>query len=225
MNDDGTMARVAELESFCHQHGLTMVTVADLIRYRLRTERTVQRIAEALLPTRHGDFHMVAYESELDAVQHVALVKGNFSCDDTVLVRVHTRCLAGDVFGSARCDCQQVIDKSLELISRAGRGVFVYLHQTGPGFSIEKVAERNVIAVHQHDHSQEAEAAEPGARHRPPQHTSGIGAQILSDLGVRNIRLLTNHPRKVVALEGFGIRIVEQVPIPVGAHGLIRRDA
>ena len=225
MNDDGTMARVPELESFCRQHGLTMVTVADLIRYRLRTERTVQRIAEALLPTRHGDFHMVAYESELDAVQHVALVKGNFSGDDTVLVRVHTRCLAGDVFGSARCDCQQVIDKSLELISRAGRGVFVYLHQTGPGFSIEKVAERNVIAVHQHDHSQEAEAAETGARHRPPQHTSGIGAQILSDLGVRNIRLLTNHPRKVVALEGFGIRIVEQVPIPVGAHGLIRRDA
>ena len=225
MNDDGTMARVAELESFCRQHGLSMVTVADLIRYRLRTERTVQRIAEALLPTRHGDFHMVAYESELDAVQHVALVKGNFSGDDTVLVRVHTRCLAGDVFGSARCDCQQVIDKSLELISRAGRGVFVYLHQTGPGFSIEKVAERNVIAVHQHDHSQEAEAAETGARHRPPQHTSGIGAQILSDLGVRNIRLLTNHPRKVVALEGFGIRIVEQVPIPVGAHGLVRRDA
>jgi 3,4-dihydroxy 2-butanone 4-phosphate synthase/GTP cyclohydrolase II len=224
MNDDGTMARVAELERFCRQHGLKMITVADLIRYRLRTERTVERIAEALLPTRHGDFHMVAYESELDGVQHVALVKGNFSGDDTVLVRVHTRCLAGDVFGSARCDCQQVINTSLELISRAGRGVFVYLHHTGPGFSIEKVAEQDVIAVHQHDHAHEAEPEEH-ARHRPLQYTSGIGAQILTDLGVRNIRLLTNHPRKVVALEGFGIRIVEQVPIPVGAHGLVRRDA
>ena len=225
MNDDGTMARVTELESFCRQHKLKMVTVADLIRYRLRTERTVQRIAEALLPTRYGDFHIVAYESELDAVQHVALVKGNFSGDDPVLVRVHTRCLAGDVFGSARCDCQQVIDKSLELISRAGRGVFVYLHHTGPGFGIERVDDRNVIAVHQHDHSHETEASEDTGRHRPLQYTSGIGAQILSDLGVRNIRLLTNHPRKVVALEGFGIRIVEQVPIPVGAHGFVRRDA
>ncbi|MGH9803860.1 MAG: 3,4-dihydroxy-2-butanone-4-phosphate synthase [Candidatus Acidiferrales bacterium] len=224
MNDDGTMARVPELEAFCREHGLTMITVADLIRHRLRTERTVERIAEALLPTRHGDFHMVAYESELDAVQHVALVKGNFSGDDPVLVRVHTRCLAGDVFGSARCDCQQVIDKSLELISRAGRGVFVYLHHTGPGFGVEKIADQNVIAVHQHDHAHEP-AAEERSRHRPHQHTSGVGAQILSDLGVRNIRLLTNHPRKVVALEGFGIRIVEQVPIPVGAHGLVRRDA
>ena len=224
MNDDGTMARVTELESFCREHGLKMITVADLIRHRLRTERTVERIAEALLPTRHGDFHMVAYESELDAVQHVALVKGNFSGDDPVLVRVHTRCLAGDIFGSARCDCRQVIDKSLELISRAGRGVFVYLHHTGPGFSVEKIADHNVISVHQHDHAHEPDP-EDRHRHRPHQHTSGVGAQILSDLGVRNIRLLTNHPRKVVALEGFGIRIVEQVPIPVGAHGLVRRDA
>ena len=224
MNDDGTMARVTELEIFCREHGLKMITVADLIRHRLRTERTVERIAEALLPTRHGDFHMVAYESELDAVQHVALVKGNFSGDDPVLVRVHARCLAGDVFGSARCDCQQVIDKSLELISRAGRGVFVYLHHTGPGFSVEKIADQNVITVHQHGHAHEPDPEER-SRHRPHQHTSGVGAQILSDLGVRNIRLLTNHPRKVVALEGFGIRIVEQLPIPVGAHGLVRRDA
>ena len=224
MNDDGTMARVTELEIFCREHGLKMITVADLIRHRLRTERTVERIAEALLPTRHGDFHMVAYESELDAVQHVALVKGNFSGDDPVLVRVHARCLAGDVFGSARCDCQQDIDKSLELISRAGRGVFVYLHHTGPGFSVEKIADHNVITVHQHGHAHEPDPEER-SRHRPHQHTSGVGAQILSDLGVRNIRLLTNHPRKVVALEGFGIRIVEQLPIPVGAHGLVRRDA
>ncbi|MFQ5662694.1 MAG: 3,4-dihydroxy-2-butanone-4-phosphate synthase [Terriglobia bacterium] len=225
MNDDGTMARVPDLMSFCQRHGLKMITVADLIRYRLRTERTVHRIAEALLPTRHGDFHMIAYGSELDREQHIALVKGNFSEEDTVLVRVHSHCLAGDVFGSARCDCQQVIDKSLELISRAGRGVLVYLHQTGPGFGIEKVEDRNVIAVHQHGHPREPEVPESLRSQRQIQRTSGIGAQILSDLGVRNIRLLTNHPRKVAALEGFDIRIIEQVPIAVGTHRLVRRDA
>jgi 3,4-dihydroxy 2-butanone 4-phosphate synthase/GTP cyclohydrolase II len=225
MSDDGTMARVPELTLFCREHGLKMVTVADLIRYRLRTERTIQRVGEALLPTRYGDFHLVAYESELDQQRHLALVKGNFTGEDAVLVRVHTRCLAGEVFGSTRCDCREVMEKSLEMISRAGRGVFVYLHQSGPGFAIEKIDGQNVLSVHQHDHSGEPPVPESHQRRPHVQRTSGIGAQILSDLGARNIRLLTNHPRKVVALEGFDIRIVEQVPIPVGAHGLIRRDA
>ncbi|MFQ5778097.1 MAG: 3,4-dihydroxy-2-butanone-4-phosphate synthase [Terriglobia bacterium] len=224
MNDDGTMARAPELAAFCRRHSLKMITVADLIRYRLRTERTVHRIAESLLPTHHGDFHMIAYESELDHERHIALVKGNFTGEDTVLVRVHSHCLAGDVFGSARCDCRQVIDKSLELISHAGRGIFIYLHQTGPGLGIEKIDDRNVLSVHHHDHAHEPEP-EQALLTRQIQRTSGIGAQILSDLGVRNIRLLTNHPRKVAALEGFDIRILEQVPIPVGAHGLVRRDA
>lgn len=224
MNDEGAMARVPELAAFCRKHGLKMITVADLIRYRLQTERTVRRIAESLLPTRHGDFHMVAYENELDGQRHIALVKGNFTGEDTVPVRVHSHCLAGDVFGSARCDCQQVLDKSLEMISRAGRGVLVYLHQTGPGYGIEKVEDKNVISVHHHDHAREPEAAPtPRGRHQI-QRESGVGAQILSDLGVQNISLLTNHPRKVAALEGFDIRIVEQVPIPVGTH-LVRRDA
>ncbi|MDA2913348.1 3,4-dihydroxy-2-butanone-4-phosphate synthase [Acidobacteriia bacterium AH_259_A11_L15] len=225
MNDDGSMARVPELSAFCQQHGLKMITVADLIRYRLRTERFVHRIGEAFLPTRHGDFHIIAYESELDAGRHIALVKGNFTGEDAVLVRVHSHCLAGDVFGSRRCDCEVVIDKSLEIISRAGRGVFLYLHQTAPGLSVEKIDDRNVIAVHHHDHTGEPEPADVPAREPRVQRESGIGAQILSDLGVRNIRLLTNHPRKVAALEGFQIRIVEQVPIPVGAHPLVRRDA
>ena len=225
MNDDGSMARVPELGAFCRQHDLKMITVADLIRYRLRTERYVHRIAESLLPTHHGDFHMIAYESEIDRERHVALVKGNFTGEDAVLVRVHAHCLAGDVFGSQRCDCQQVIDKSLELISRAGRGVFVYLHQTGPGFGIEKIEDQHVISVHHHDHPREPEPPDSLPRQRQIQRESGIGAQILSDLGVRNIRLLTNHPRKVVALEAFGMRIVEQVPIPVGVHPLVRRDA
>lgn len=225
MNDDGSMARVPELAAFCRPHGLKMVTVADLIRYRLRHERYVHRIGEALLPTRHGDFHMIAYQSELDYQHHIALVKGNFTGEDAVLVRVHSHCLAGDVFGSDRCDCQQVIDKSLEMIGRAGRGIFVYLHQTAPGFSIERIDDRNVISVHHHDPLHQSEPPESPGRPPKVQRESGIGAQILSDLGARNIRLLTNHPRKVAALEGFQIRIVEQVPIPADAHPLVRRNA
>lgn len=225
MNDDGSMARVPELAAFCRQHSLKMVTVADLIRYRLRTEQYVHRQGESLLPTRYGDFHMIAYESELDGEKHVALVKGNFNAEDAVLVRVHSHCLAGDVFGSTRCACRALVDKSLEIIARAGRGVFLYLHQTGPGFGIEKVDDKNVLALH-HDYPARAGNASEQERHQQQvQRESGIGAQILSDLGVHNIRLLTNHPRKVAALEGFNIRIVEQVPIPVDARPLVRRDA
>ncbi len=225
MNDDGLMARVPELAAFCRQHSLKMVTVADLIRYRLRTEQYVHRRGESLLPTRYGDFHMIAYESELDGEKHVALVKGNFSAEDAVLVRVHSHCLAGDVFGSTRCACRALVDKSLEIIARAGRGVFLYLHQTRPGFGIEKVDDKNVLALH-HDYPARAGNASEHVRHQQQvQRESGIGAQILSDLGVHNIRLLTNHPRKVAALEGFNIRIVEQVPIPVDARPLVRRDA
>ena len=225
MNDDGSMARVPELAAFCRQHSLKMVTVADLIRYRLRTEQYVHRRGESLLPTRYGDFHMIAYESELDGEKHVALVKGNFSAEDAVLVRVHSHCLAGDVFGSTRCACRALVDKSLEIIARAGRGVFLYLHQTRPGFGIEKVNDKNILALH-HDYPARAGNASEQERHQQQvQRESGIGAQILSDLGVHNIRLLTNHPRKVAALEGFNIRIVEQVPIPVDARPLVRRDA
>ena len=211
MNDDGSMARVPELAAFCQRHGLKMITVADLIRYRLRTERYIRRIAEGLLPTRFGEFQMIAYESELDGEQHVALVKGTITGDEPVLVRVHSHCLTGDVFGSARCDCRQLIEKSLEVIGREGRGVFVYLHQTGRGFSLERLEDRTAIAYHQHTHTNPTDPA----HQRQIQRESGIGAQILSDLNVRAIRLLTNHPRKVVALEGFSIHIVEQVPIPV----------
>ncbi len=225
MNEDGTMARVPDLAAFCARHDLKMITVADLIRHRLRTESIVRRVGEALLPTRHGDFHMIAYESEINGEQHIALVKGNFSAEDAVLVRMHAHCLAGDVFGSRRCDCQQVIDKSLEIIGAAGRGVLVYLHQTGPGFSIDKVEDKSVISVHHHDHSRQTEPAEAEAQQRNIQRESGIGAQILRDLGVRNVRLLTNHPRKVPGLEGFGIRILDAVPVPAGTHGLVRRDA
>lgn len=225
MNDDGSMARVPDLTAFCQKHNLKMITVADLIRHRLRTERYVRRVGETLLPTRHGEFHMIAYESEIDQERHIALVKGNPGGDEGVLVRVHSHCLAGDVFGSSRCNCQALIDKSLEIITEAGQGVLVYLHQTGPGFGIEKIEGRNVISVHHSDPSREAGASEPMSRTRQIQRESGIGAQILSELGVRNIRLLTNHPRKVAALEGFDIRIVEQVTIPLGSDRLVSHDA
>ncbi|MFQ5818042.1 MAG: 3,4-dihydroxy-2-butanone-4-phosphate synthase [Terriglobia bacterium] len=211
MNDDGSMARVPELMAFCQHHGVKVITVADLIRYRLRTERYIRRIAEGLLSTRFGEFQMIAYESELDGEQHVALVKGRIAGDEPVLVRVHSHCLTGDVFGSARCDCRQLIEKSLEIIGREGRGIFVYLHQTGRGFSLERLAEKAAIVYHQHGHVNPTDLI----HQRQVQHESGIGAQILSDLNARAIRLLTNHPRKVVALEGFSIHIVEQVPIPI----------
>jgi len=215
MNDDGTMARVPQLMAFCQQHNLKLATVADLIRYRLRTEQYIRRVAESQLLTRFGEFRLIAYESELDGEQHVALVAGSVAGEEPVLVRVHSHCLAGDVFGSSRCDCQQLIEKSLEMITREGRGVFVYLHQTGRGFALERVGEKTAITYHPHEHGRELDLAEAPARQRQIQRESGIGAQILSDLNVHNIRVLTNHPRKVAALEGFSIRIVEQVPIPI----------
>jgi 3,4-dihydroxy 2-butanone 4-phosphate synthase/GTP cyclohydrolase II len=210
MNDDGTMSRVPDLIKFCAEHDLKMLTVAELIRYRMRHERYVQRVAEAILPTRHGEFKMVAYESEIDGESHVALVMGDVGGETPTLVRVHSHCLVGDVFGATWCDCHAVVDKSMQMIADAGRGALIYLHQTGKGFSVERVAEKNVLAFHR----DVREPAHP-EHERKTQREVGIGAQILSDLDLRQIRLLTNHPRKVAALEGYDIEIVEQVPIPI----------
>jgi 3,4-dihydroxy 2-butanone 4-phosphate synthase/GTP cyclohydrolase II len=210
MNDDGTMSRVPDLIKFCAEHNLKMLTVAELIRYRMRHERYVQRVAEALLPTRYGEFQMIAYESQVDGESHIALIKGDIGGETPTLVRVHSHCLVGDVFGATWCDCHAVVDKSLQMISEAGRGALVYLHQTGKGFSVEKVADRNVLTFHR----DVREPAHP-EHQRKTQREVGIGAQILSDLDLHRIRLLTNHPRKVAALEGFDIEIVEQVPIPL----------
>jgi 3,4-dihydroxy 2-butanone 4-phosphate synthase/GTP cyclohydrolase II len=212
MNDDGTMARIPQLQEFGKQHGMRIVTVADLIRYRLRTERYVRRIGESEVPTAYGTFRLIAYESDIDPEVHVALVMGEVAGDDPVLVRVHSHCLLGDVFGSTACNCRELIQKSLERIAKDGRGVFLYLHQTGRGFSVDRLGsgESQVIS-HRRLFAQEGSPA----HHRRTQHESGIGAQILSDLQLRSVRLLTNRPRKVVALEGFGIQIVEQVPIQI----------
>jgi 3,4-dihydroxy 2-butanone 4-phosphate synthase / GTP cyclohydrolase II len=211
MKDDGTMARVPDLVEFCQIHGMKMLTVADLIRYRMQNERYVHRVGEALINTCHGEFRLIAYESEVDGGDsHIALVRGDIENSDVpVLVRMHSHCVLGDVFGSTGCDCHATIEGSMEAIAREGRGALIYLHQTSRGFSVERVGERTALSFHR-DHTL---PALPESE-RKTQREIGIGAQILSDLNLRRIRLLTNHPRRVVALEGFGIEIVEQVSIP-----------
>ena len=211
MNEDGTMARVPQLHEFCRQHNLKMLTVADLIRYRMQHERYVRRVAEATLPTRYGDFRIIAYSSDVDHDQHVALVRGELEGARPPLVRVHSHCLTGDVFGSVACDCRELVARSLEAIAKEDRGVFVYLHHTGRGFGIDQATEPGALPQI-HFHSRGQLDREP-ARQRMVQHESGIGAQILIDLGLKDIRVLTNHPKKVVALEGYGITIADQVPL------------
>lgn len=207
MNEDGTMARVPDLQEFCRVHDLKMLTVAELIRYRMEHERYVSRAGEAMLPTRYGEFRMIAFESQLDGESHVALVRGEVEqAKHPILVRMHSHCLAGDVFGGALCDCQLVLDRSLEMIAREGTGALIYLHNTSKGFSVD---DQKRLVFHR-------EAPRTTAAHqRKTQRDIGVGAQILSDLNLRSIRLLTNHPKRVAALEGFGISIAEQVPIPV----------
>jgi 3,4-dihydroxy 2-butanone 4-phosphate synthase/GTP cyclohydrolase II len=221
MNEDGTMARVPQLMEFCAQHNIKMLTVADLIRYRMQHERYVRRVAEAVLPTRYGDFRMIAYASDVDHDQHIALVRGDLEGAEPALVRVHSHCLTGDVFGSTACDCSELVARSLAAIAREDRGVFVYLHHTGRGFSVETSAEPGALPQI-HFHSRGQLDREP-ARMRMVQHESGIGAQILIDLGLKDIRVLTNHPKKVVALEGYGIRIADQVPLKVESPEAARR--
>jgi len=214
MNDDGTMARVPQLIEFCAAHGLRMVTVADLIRYRMQHERYVRRIAEALLPTRYGEFRMIAFASDIDGEQHIALVRGNPAGPPPPLVRVHSHCLTGDVFAATTCDCHAIIEQSLAAIMAEGRGVFVYLHHTGRGFGIESALLPGYELPRILYHSR-GQLDRDLARQRMVQRESGIGAQILIDLGLTEIRVLTNHPRKVVALEGYGLTIADQVPLAI----------
>jgi 3,4-dihydroxy 2-butanone 4-phosphate synthase / GTP cyclohydrolase II len=234
MNDDGTMARIPQLIEFCKTHNLKLVTVADLIRYRMQHERYVRRIGESILPTRHGNFRMIAYSSDIDNEVHVALVRGEMTGEfasaggtagaqltvpagaEPPLVRVHSHCLTGDVLGSTTCDCREIIERSLEAIAAADRGVFVYLHHTGRGFQIDARAPEDSALPQIRYHAREEKEHDLG-RQRFVQHESGIGAQILIDLGLRRIRVLTNHPRKVVALEGYGLEIADQVPLAIGA--------
>ncbi len=213
MNDDGTMARVPDLLKFCEQHGMKMVTVADLIRYRLQNERYIHRVAESLLPTAHGEFRMIAYESETDPSEsHVALVYGDVSGDEVVPVRVHTHCLAGDVFGTTLCDDRRIVDSSLRMIAEAGRGALVYLHNGSKGFGIDRTVQPHRITLHREQRGRVDDRSQRTLRQ------VGLGGQILSDLGIHKIQLLTNTPTHVPALQGFGIEIVEQAPIAVGTR-------
>src|ERR1039458_3034028 len=210
MNDDGTMARVAQLREFCARHGLKMISVADLIRHRMKTERFIRPLAEGSIETEFGEFRTVAYGSDLNPECHLALVRGDVARQERVLVRMHSRCPYGDVFGSTTCDCGRLVRSSLGAIAAEGRGVLVYLHESGPGFRTERDAYgRQRMVSHRRDFMHYKDQA----GQRQLQHEHGIGAQILSDLGLHTIRLLTNHPRKIVALEGFGIEVVDQIPV------------
>src|SRR3954463_9775597 len=216
MNEDSTMASVPDLTDFFSKHDLKMLTVAELIRYRMQHERYVNRVGEAMVPTRYGEFRMIAYESEVDGESHVALVMGelpaSFTAEDPMLVRMHAHCLVGDVFGANSCECNATIDRAMQMIAEAGRGAIIYLHQSTKGFTVENVGDKKAILFHH-------ERRDPSLpdHQRRTQRQVGIGAQILSDLNISRIRLLTNHPRRVAALEGFGIRIVEQVPVEIGS--------
>jgi 3,4-dihydroxy 2-butanone 4-phosphate synthase / GTP cyclohydrolase II len=222
MNDDGTMARIPQLTEFCKIHGLKLVTVADLIRYRMHHERNIRRIAESVLPTKYGEFRMIAYSSDVDNEMHVALVRGDIAEDPSSaaeqnhapLVRVHSHCLTGDVLDSTACDCREMLEGSLKAIADEERGVFVYLHHRGRGFQIDSRTEEGAALPRILFHHREHVERDPGTQ-RVIQHESGIGAQILKDLGLRRIRVLTNLPRKVVALKGYGIEIADQVPLRI----------
>jgi 3,4-dihydroxy 2-butanone 4-phosphate synthase/GTP cyclohydrolase II len=211
MNEDGTMARVPDLIEFCKLHGLKMLTVADLIRYRLQNERYIRRVAEAQVPTPFGEFRMIAYESEVEGGEsHVALVYGDIEAsNEPALVRVHTHCIAGNVFGTTLCDCRSIVDNSLRMIAEAGRGALVYLHHTQRGFGIDRTVQPGRLCFHRDSRAVEG----PSDRDQRILRQVGLGGQILSDLGIHKIRLLSNHRTHVPALQGFGIEIVEQVPI------------
>ena len=216
MNEDGTMSRVPELTKFARKHKLLMITVADLIQYRMQTEALVRRIASSSLPTDYGDFRVLAYESLIDKETHVALVKGEIGDGRDVTVRVHSRCLTGDVFHSARCDCGPQLEAAMKKISDAGRGVLLYLNQEGRGIGLAN----KIRAYELQDQGFDTVEANERLGFKPDQRDYGIGVQILRDLGVKSMRLLSNNPRKLVGLEGYGLSVSEWVPleIPVSEH-------
>jgi 3,4-dihydroxy 2-butanone 4-phosphate synthase/GTP cyclohydrolase II len=219
MNDDGTMSRVPELTRFANRHKLLMITVADLIQYRLRTEGLVRRVASAALPTSHGDFRVIAYESVIDRETHVALVKGDIGDGQNVIVRVHSRCLTGDVFHSERCDCGLQLEAAMSRIAAEGRGVLLYLNQEGRGIGLSN----KIRAYELQDQGLDTVEANERLGFKADQRDYGIGVQILKDLGVRSMRLLSNNPRKLVGIEGYQLSVAEWIPLEIPASENTRR--
>jgi 3,4-dihydroxy 2-butanone 4-phosphate synthase/GTP cyclohydrolase II len=214
MNDDGTMARVPQLKAFATLHGLKIVTIKDLIEYRMKRESFIKRLAEADLPTRYGDFRVVVYENTIDHGTHLALVKGAVRPADATLVRVHSGCVTGDVFESMRCDCGEQLHAAMAQIHQEGRGVVLYLNQEGRGIGVVN----KIRAYALQDEGKDTVEANLALGFDPDLRDYGIGAQILVDLGVRRIRLMTNNPRKLVGLEGYGLTVAERVPIETHPH-------
>jgi len=219
MNPDGTMARVPQLYRLARKHGLKMITVRDLIEYRMRREKLIERLATTNLPTKYGTFTLHLYRSQTDSKEHVALVKGTITPDEPVLVRVHSECLTGDVFGSLRCDCNDQLIAAMKMVEKEGKGVIVYMRQEGRGIGLV-----NKIKAYQlQDLGKDTVEANEALGFRPDLRDYGIGAQILRDLGVGKMRLMTNNPKKVVGLNGYGLEIVERVPLEIQPNSINER--
>jgi 3,4-dihydroxy 2-butanone 4-phosphate synthase/GTP cyclohydrolase II len=219
MNEDGTMARVPQLMEFAKQHDIKIITIADLIEYRRRNEKLIRRVDDSHLPTQNGEFTAVAYESLLDGKDHLALVKGEWEEDEPILVRVHSECLTGDVFGSNRCDCGEQLQTALAMIEDAGKGVFLYMRQEGRGIGLVN----KIRAYKLQDKGRDTVQANLDLGFPEDLRDYGIGAQILVDLGVKKMRLMTNNPKKIKGLEGYGLEVVERVAIEMPSKAENRR--